>query len=71
MRRINRAVTPFAAVRRRRCCDNTERRGMTALEVVLIVGALLPIMVFLLGLLITGLRLYHEHIGNTVGSPLM
>lgn len=59
------------SVRDRRSAGRRKRKGMTALEVVLIIGALLPIMVFLLRMLIIGLRLYHEHIGYTVGSPLM
>ena len=63
--------TRSKAAGRRFAVRETSRTGMAALEVVLIVAALLPIMVFLLVLLISGMRLYHEHIGNTVGSPLM
>jgi len=37
----------------------------------MVIGAILPIAVLLLYLLIAGLSAYHELIGNTVGSPLM
>ena len=71
MQRFSTSNTQSNVFGRRIAESRVQRVGMTALEVVLIVGALLPVMLFLLLLLIKGLRLYHEHIGHTVGSPLM
>jgi hypothetical protein len=47
------------------------RRGLAALEVVMIIGAMMPIAVLLFMLLRHAMMLYHSLIGNTVGSPLL
>jgi hypothetical protein len=47
------------------------RMGLAALEVVMVVGALMPISV-LIGIMLRSYLVYHHaHVGSVVGSPLM
>ena len=46
------------------------RRGMAALEVVMIIGAMLPVVLLLLVAVRQALSFVHSIIGNLVGSPL-
>lgn len=45
-------------------------RGMAALEVVMIIGAMLPVVIVLLVAVREGLKMIHSLIANLVGSPL-
>ena len=64
--------SPRPAIARpiRRRGRTASRDGLAALEVVLTLGAMVPIAVVLLRLLREGLRLYLTHIANVVGNPL-
>ncbi len=46
------------------------RTGLAALEIIMVIGAILPIVVLALFLLRAAMRNYHSLIGNVVGSPL-
>ncbi len=46
------------------------RSGMAALEIVMIIGAMLPIAILLLVAIREALKFIHSIIGNLVGSPL-
>lgn len=46
------------------------RGGMAALEIVMIIGAMLPIAILLLVAIREALKFIHSIIGNLVGSPL-
>lgn len=45
--------------------------GMATLEVVMVLGAMFPLAFLLFRLIGEGLRMYHAHVANVVGSPLM
>ena len=47
------------------------RGGMAALEVVMVLGAMFPLAFLVFRLIAEGLRMYHAHVANVVGSPLL
>lgn len=45
--------------------------GMATLEIVMVLAAMFPLAFILFRLIGEGLRMYHSHVANVVGSSLM
>ena len=68
---IPRSILPQGRRGVRRGLALRRRAGMATLEVVMVLGAMFPLAFLLFRLLGEGLRMYHAHVANVVGSPLM
>jgi hypothetical protein len=60
-------MKPYKTIRNLR---SSHHRGMAALEVVMIIGAMLPVAIVLLVAVREALKMIHSLIANLVGSPL-